>query len=124
MKKCFNSNQGIKIRGVSQVCMGEHIAFISGQISSDPLTGQAIPGPVAEQTERAILAIKSIVEEMGLTLNNIVKCNVFISSMAVFEEMNEVYIKYFGTDNPPARQTVAAAIWGDLDVEISAEAIF
>ena len=80
-----------------------------------------MPGSMAEQTERVLQSIKGVLNDMGLTLDHVIKCNVFISSMDLFDEMNEVYIKHFGTDNPPARQTIAAGIWGGLDVEISAE---
>ena len=78
---------------------------------------------MAQQTERVLENIKGIVEDMGLGMNNVIKCNVFISSMEKFDEFNEVYQKYFDEQNPPARQTVTAGIWGNLDIEISAEIV-
>jgi len=118
--KAFN---GIR-NGVSQAIIGDGIAFISGQISCDSVTGEPIYGTMAEQTERALASLKGIVEDMGLTLDNVAKTNCFISKIELFEEMNEVYKKYFGLECPPARQTVTANIWHGLDVEISAEVIF
>lgn len=124
MKKKFTSSKGSIPNGaIAQVSIGNGIAYISGQISINPETGQIERGTVAEQTRRVLENIKGIVEDMGLTMENVIKCNIFISSMKCFDEMNEVYQQYFIIENPPARQTVAVEIWGGLDVEISAEVL-
>lgn len=121
-KKKYTSMKAFVPEGaIAQVSVGNHIAYISGQISICPESGEIIKGTMAEQTKRVLDNIKGIVEDMGYSMNHIIKCNVFISSMDKFDEMNEVYQKYFTVDNPPARQTVTAGIWGELDVEISAE---
>ena len=124
MKKVFYSSKGYIGKGVAQVVLCDGKGYISGQLSCDLETGKAIHTTMAEQTRNALECIKGIMEDMNLTLDNIVKCNVFISSMDLFNEMNEVYIEYFGTESPPARQTVVAGVWDNLDVEISAEFIY
>lgn len=124
MKKKFTSSKGSIPGGtIAQVSIGNGIAYLSGQISINPETGQIERGTVAEQTRRVLENIKGIVEDLGLTMEHVIKCNVFISSMKCFDEMNEVYQRYFTIESPPARQTVAVEIWGGLDVEISAEVL-
>ena len=78
---------------------------------------------MAEQTRRVLSNIKGILEDMDLSMDKIVKTNVCISSMNKFDEMNKVYQEFFKVENPPARQTVTAGIWDDLDVEISVVAM-
>ena len=121
-KETFTSKKapvpGGKIAQVS-VCRELGIAYISGLISQKP-DGEVVYGTsVAEQTELALTNLVGLLDDMGLTIDSIIKSNVFISDMKYFDEMNEVYIKYFNIENPPARQCVTAGIWGGLDVEIS-----
>lgn len=124
IKRKFSSNKGFVPSGtIAQVSIGNNIAHISGQISINPETGKVEKGTVTQQTKRVLENIKGIVDDMGLSMENIIKCNVFISSMKCFDEMNEVYQQYFSIENPPARQTVGVEIWGGLDVEISAEVL-
>ena len=56
---------------------------------------------------------------MGLTMDHVIKTNIFLTDMADFDEMNAVYREYFNHENPPARQCVQAGVWGNLKVEIS-----
>lgn len=124
MKEKFTSTRAFVPSGaIAQVSKTTNIAYLSGQVSIDPETQEVVEGTMAEQTERVLENIKNIVEDMGLGMENIIKCNVFISSMEEFDEFNEVYMKYFDAENPPARQTVTVGIWGDLKVEISSEVV-
>ena len=104
---------------IAQVSCYGSVGFLSGQISQDRQTGDTVAG----QTRRILTNIRTILEEMGLGLENVIKCNVFLSSMDHFDEMDAVYKTFFSSVNPPARQTVSAGIWADLDIEISAEII-
>ncbi len=122
MKEKFTSNNApIPSPHIAQVSMSKElgIAYISGLISQKP-DGEVICGTsVAEQTEVIMENLSHLLADMGLTMDHIIKANVFIKSMDCFDEMNDVYKRYFNTENPPARQCVAAGIWGNLDVEIS-----
>jgi len=124
MKSSFCSAKGYKGKGVSQVTMCRGRGHISGQISCDTQTGRSIQDSMSEQTERVLKCLENILEDLGLSLDNIVKCNVFISSMDLFDDMNKVYLQFFGDIAPPARQTVVAGIWDNLDVEISVEFVY
>ena len=123
MKGKFTSIKGfIPTGALAQVCICDGFAFLSGQISINPETQEVVRGTMSEQTRRVLDNMKGILEDMELTMDSVVKTNVFISDMDKFDEFNEVYQEYFNEENPPARQTVSVGIWGDLDVEISAVA--
>lgn len=118
----FTSPRGyIPAPTVSQVLVCGRHAYLSGQISYDTQTGEFPHDSIREQTRRIFGNIRGILDDLGLNMNDIVKCNVFISSMDLFPEMDAVYSEVFGTEIPPARQTVTAGIWGNLDIEVSAE---
>jgi 2-iminobutanoate/2-iminopropanoate deaminase len=95
-----------------------NLVFVSGQTSEDPQTGQVIHDSVASQTRRILSNIRAILEASGSSLDKVLKCNIYISSMRHKGEMNKVYEEFF-TAVRPARCTVAVAgIDDDLDVEI------
>lgn len=102
----------------SQAIKYGNLIFVAGQTSEDPMTNEAIHDSVAGQTERILDNIKTILEAAGSGMDKVLRCDVYLSSMAQKEEMNEAYLKFFPTD-PPARNTVAVASLDDnLDVEI------
>ena len=102
----------------SQAIKYGNLIFVAGQTSEDPMTNEVIHDSVAGQTERILDNIKNILEAAGSGMDKVLRCDVYLSSMAQKEEMNEAYLKFFPTD-PPARNTVAVASLDDnLDVEI------
>jgi 2-iminobutanoate/2-iminopropanoate deaminase len=124
MKKTVSTEKAPKAIGpYSQAVLCNGMAFLSGQIPTDPATNQLIEGDVAAQTERVLLNLKAVLEASGASLESVVKTTVFLKDMADFPKMNEVYGRYFGS-NPPARSTVQAArLPRDVSVEIDAIAI-
>ncbi|HEY6121998.1 MAG TPA: RidA family protein [Pyrinomonadaceae bacterium] len=107
----------------SQAIEAGGLIFASGQIPTDPATGQFVAGGIAEQTEQVLKNLKAVLEAAGSGLGQVVKTTVFLASMEEFAAMNEVYGKFFETD-PPARATVEAArLPRDARVEIEAVAI-
>ena len=102
----------------SQAIKYGNLIFVAGQTSENPMTNEIIHDSVAGQTERILDNIKTILEAAGSGMDKVLRCDVYLSSMAKKEEMNEAYLKFFRTD-PPARNTVAVASLDDnLDVEI------
>jgi 2-iminobutanoate/2-iminopropanoate deaminase len=99
------------------VRVGEFL-FCSGQIPQDPATGQLVGGDVRAQTGRVLQNIDLILRDQGLTLAHVVKTTVFMTNLADFAAMNDVYAGYFAKD-PPARSTVqVAALPRGANVEI------
>lgn len=84
------------------------LLFLSGQTPIDPATGTLVEGGVAEQTARVFDNLEAVVTDAGLTMDDVVKCNVFLTTMSDFPAMNAVYAERFG-EPYPARSTVAVA---------------
>ncbi len=78
----------------------------SGQIALDPATGEMVKGGVAEQARQALLNLKAILTEAGLTMDNVVKTTVFLQNMGDFAAMNAVYAEFFSEGSYPARSAV------------------
>ncbi len=94
------------------------LLYCSGQIPIDPATGELVAGDLKAQTERVLENIKIILEDQKLTFSHVVKTTVFLTDLADFASMNEVYQQYFTTDFP-ARSTVqVAALPKGANVEI------
>jgi 2-iminobutanoate/2-iminopropanoate deaminase len=98
--------------------------FCAGQIPLDPATGNLVSGDIQTQTQRALENVKAILEDQGLTFANVVKSTVFLTNLADFAGMNEVYAKYFISEFP-ARSTVqVSALPKGANVEIEVVAHF
>jgi len=94
------------------------LLFCSGQIPLDPASGALVAGDIKVQAERVLENIKLILEDQKLTFANVVKSTVFLTNMADFAGMNEVYARYFTADFP-ARSTIqVAALPKGASVEI------
>lgn len=90
----------------SQAIEANGMVFVSGQLPVDPATGEFAPGGVKELTRQSLTNVKHILASVGLTMENIVKTTVFLTDMADFAEMNEIYTSFFG-GAAPARSAVA-----------------
>lgn len=84
------------------------LLFCSGQIPLDPATGQLVAGDIRVQTERVLENVKLLLADQKLSFANVVKTTMFMTNLADFAAMNEVYGRYFTTDFP-ARSTVQVA---------------
>jgi 2-iminobutanoate/2-iminopropanoate deaminase len=108
----------------SQGVISGGLLFVSGQIAIDPATNQVIQGDVAKQTEQVLKNLMAVLKEAKMGPENVVKTTVFLTDMADFPKMNEVYTRFLGKE-PPARSTVAAAgLPKGVQVEIDLIAAF
>ena len=80
------------------------LIFLSGIGPHDPETGKPVEGGIKEQTKRVLESMKAALEEAGGSLEDVLKCTVFLTDMNLYYEMNEVYSSYFKV--PPARTCV------------------
>ncbi len=102
----------------SQAVVSDGWVFCSGQIPLDPATMELVGGDVAAQTDRVLNNLKAVLEAAGASLQTVVKTTVFLSDMALFGPMNEVYGRHFA-EHRPARATVAVrTLPRNVDVEI------
>jgi 2-iminobutanoate/2-iminopropanoate deaminase len=103
------------------VWCGEEL-FCSGQTPIDPSTGQLITGNVAEQTQRVFDNLEAVLSAAGLSMDHVIKCNVYLTSMADFPAMNAVYETRF-SEPFPARTTVAVTelpLNAEVEIELLA----
>ena len=90
----------------SQAIKVGNLVFASGQVPIVPATGEFVEGGIKEQTRQSLTNAKPILEEAGTSLSKVVKTTVYLSDMANFAAMNEVYAEFF-TQPYPARSAVA-----------------
>jgi len=94
------------------------LLFCAGQIPLDPASGNRVSGDIKVQTDRVLQNVRAILEDQKLTFANVVKSTVFLTNLADFAGMNEIYSKYFTSDYP-ARSTIqVAALPKGANVEI------
>jgi reactive intermediate/imine deaminase len=104
----------------SQAMRCGDLLFCSGQLPLDPSSGELVKLDIAGQARRALDNLSALCEAAGGKLENAVRCTVWLTDMADFVAVNDVYAEYF-TDEPPARVAVAAAgLPKGADIEIDA----
>jgi 2-iminobutanoate/2-iminopropanoate deaminase len=97
--------------------------YVSGQIAIDPETGSMIEGSIEAETERVLENIGAILNAASMTFENVVRCEVFMTDVNNYGQVNEVYARYFN-EKPPARQAVeVSALPRNARVEISCIAV-
>jgi len=107
----------------NQAVLINDMLFISGQVCIDPETGKLRNKDLQEETHQVMQNLKAILQQAGMSFENVVKTTIFITDMHRFSEMNEVYGKYFSNDFP-ARETVqVSALPKFVNVEISMIAV-
>lgn len=89
----------------SQAVKTDGLLFTSGQLPLDPATGELVSDDVSAQTEQAISNVEAVLAADGLTLADVVKSTVYLTSMGDFAAMNEVYGSRFPAPFP-ARSAV------------------
>jgi 2-iminobutanoate/2-iminopropanoate deaminase len=103
----------------NQAILVKDTIYISGQVCIDPSTGNLKNRDIQEETHQVMQNLKAILQEAGMTFNDVVKSTIFITDMNRFSEINEIYGKYF-SDCFPARETVqVSALPKFVNVEIS-----
>ncbi len=108
-------NQAVLINGT---------LYTSGQIASNPTTGELILDSIEVETEQVMQNLKALLEAADMTFDNVVKATIFIMNMGDFARINAVYGKYFKEEIAPARETVqVATLPKNVNIEISVIAV-
>ncbi len=107
----------------SQAILKNDTLYVSGQIPLNPFSGDLVIDTIQNSTHQVMKNISALLNEAGMTIDNVVKCSIFLKDLNDFAEMNAVYGSYF-SDIPPARETVQVAkLPLDVPIEISCIAI-
>jgi 2-iminobutanoate/2-iminopropanoate deaminase len=92
--------------------------YVSGFPPFDPESGEIIQRPIEQQTELVLQQMKLCLEKAGSSMENVLKCNVYCTSVEKFAVVNTVYARFFPKD-PPARIFICVPAWpGPFDIEI------
>jgi 2-iminobutanoate/2-iminopropanoate deaminase len=103
----------------SQAIKAGNFLFASGQIALDPISGALVMGTIETETHQVMKNIEAVLEEAGMSFDNVVKTTIFLMDMKDFANVNAVYGSYF-KNNFPARETVqVSGLPKGVNVEIS-----
>ena len=106
----------------SRAIWAGELLYLSGQTPVDPSTGRLIEGDAGAQTHRAFDNLELVLVDAGLTMGDVIKCNVYLTSMSDFAAMNAAYETRFSPPFP-ARTTVAVAalpLGASVEIELVA----
>jgi 2-iminobutanoate/2-iminopropanoate deaminase len=107
----------------NQAVMAGNLLFISGQVAINPKNGAVEAKDIFEETHQVMHNLRAVLHASGLDFKNVVKTTIFLTDMALFTSVNEVYGKYFNGEFP-ARETVAVrGLPKNVNVEISMIAV-
>lgn len=105
-KKIFNSKSVAQTKApYSQAVIMDNLVFVSGQVAMDPNTKAMVSGSLEEEVDQVMANLKSLLKEMGSSLEKVLKVTVFLTDMNKFLSFNEAYKIYFPKE-PPARSCV------------------
>ncbi len=88
----------------SQAVLAGNILFCSGQLGIDPVSNELAQGFEA-QASQALKNLQAVVEQAGFSLDQVVRCDIFLTDIGQFPALNEIYGKFFPFEPKPARQT-------------------
>lgn len=107
MKKIIKTPKApLPIGPYNQAVVANNTLYISGQVAIDPKTNEVVTGEIEVETKQVMENLKAILEEAGLTFENVVKASVFVKDMHLFSRINAVYAQYFEEATAPARELV------------------
>ncbi len=92
----------------AQAVVANGVVYTAGQIPLDPATMELVPGDVAEQAAQVLRNLDAVLAASGASWGSAVKTTIFLTDMADFARVNDVYARHLG-DARPARSTVAVA---------------
>ena len=120
-RKTVNAEQAPAAVGpYSHAVQANGLLFCSGQIPLEPASGEIVGDTPAEQARRCLENLQLVCEAAGAKLEDAVRCTVYMTDLAAFAEVNEVYAEFFPSE-PPARAAVGvAALPKGAQVEIDA----
>lgn len=119
-KQVINTpNAPAPIGPYSQAIQANGFLFFSGQVAIIPATGELELSSIAAETHQVMKNIEALLVAANIGFEQVIKTTIFLSDMALFAAVNEVYGTYF-TGNYPARETVAVkGLPKGVNVEIS-----
>lgn len=108
----------------SQALSANGFLFCSGQIGLDPITNALVPGGAAGELLQALVNVEAVLAAAGLTKAAIVRVDLFVTDLSLWNEINDAYAAFFTAEPYPARVTVqVAALPKGAAVEVACTAV-
>lgn len=104
-RKAISANGIASVGPYSQAIEVDGFVYLSGQTPLDPTTGKIVDGDIQTQTKQSFKNLLAVLTAAGLTSDNVIKVNVFLTDMKLFSGMNEIYKNQF-SEPYPARSTI------------------
>lgn len=127
MKNCFLTQRGPRAIGpYSTATVHGNTCYLSGMLGVNPETGSLAGTDVESQAKQALENMKTVLQELGLTMGAVLKTTVFLADLNDFGCMNAIYADFFGADffgaDFPARSCVQVARL-PMDALVEVEAV-
>ncbi|KAA9302456.1 MULTISPECIES: RidA family protein [Aerococcus] len=123
MKKVIETKQAPAAIGpYSQAVEVNNSLFVSGQIPVDPSTGE-IAEDIESQAKQSMTNLKAIIEEAGYQVSDIVRCTIFLTDLANFQTVNEIYGSFLEEPFPSRSCVQVAALPKGVQIEVDAIAV-
>jgi len=125
MKKIiFTDKAPQPIGPYNQAILSHNTLYISGQIPTNPLTGETITESIELETKQVLENLRAILEAAEMTFENVVKTTIFLTDMTHFGKINDIYAHYINQKTAPARETVQVTrLPKNVNIEISMIAV-
>lgn len=122
-RKAYDAKNAKAVGPYSHAVEAGEFVYLSGQTPIDPATGEIVTGDISAQTKQCFANLFAVLEAAGLTPDDVVKVNVYLTNMENFASMNEVYQTQFAKPFP-ARTTVAVLalpLGAEVEIEMVAK---
>ena len=118
-KVCFKTKLGPAAVGpYSTATLAGETIYLSGMIGIDPATQKPVEGGTLAQAKQAFENIKTVLGEMGATMNDVLKTTVYLTDIGEFGEVNKLYAEYFGPDYPARTCVEVSRLPLGLSIEV------
>lgn len=122
-RKAYNADGAVSVGPYSHAVESGELIYLSGQTPVDSKTGKLVEGDITAQTEQCFKNLFNVLSSAGLTPDDVVKVNVYLTDMQSFSAMNSVYSKQFSIPYP-ARTTIGVAalpLGAQVEIEMIAK---
>lgn len=118
-KVCFKTQKGPAAVGpYSTATIAGGIIYLSGMIGIDPAVQKPVEGGTLAQAKQAFENIKTVLGELGATLEDVLKTTVYLTDIGEFGEVNKLYAQYFGPDFPARTCVEVSKLPMGLSIEV------
>jgi len=122
-RKAFTAEGAVSVGPYSHAIEAGNLLYLSGQTPIDATTGKLVEGDISAETKQCFVNLFAVLKAAGLTPDDVVKVNVFLTDMANFSAMNKVYKAQF-SEPYPARTTIGVAslpLGAQVEIEMIAQ---